>query len=95
LHVVCTPLVIHIGSVVRDKWKRGAPESEYHEERRSVRRGDEGDAGEWELVLAGTAADAVAARRIGGRRLKAEGCRGRRNERRGNEWHACEGKRLT
>jgi hypothetical protein len=36
-HVVRTPLVMHIGSVVRDKWKRGARESEYHEERRSVR----------------------------------------------------------
>jgi hypothetical protein len=45
-HVVRTPLVMRIRSVVRGKRKRGAPESEYHEERRSMRRGDEGDAGD-------------------------------------------------
>jgi hypothetical protein len=29
-HVVRTPLVMRIGSLVRDKQRRGAPESEYH-----------------------------------------------------------------
>jgi hypothetical protein len=37
LHMVRMPVVMHIGSVVRDKWKWGAWESEYHEERHSVR----------------------------------------------------------
>ncbi|KAJ7720737.1 hypothetical protein B0H14DRAFT_3170427 [Mycena olivaceomarginata] len=38
-HVVRMLLVMRIGSVVRDKRKRGAPESEYHEDRGSMRLG--------------------------------------------------------
>jgi hypothetical protein len=81
-----------IGSVMRDKWKRGAPESEYHEERRSVRatkamqaNGNWCSQALWMMLWLRVVS--------GGHRLKVEGCRGHRSECRGNEWHAREGER--